>query len=61
MSPEALSGDDYSGYAADIWALGVTLYALVCGVLPFQADSVLALFELIGSGQFTFPTVCKKI
>ncbi|KAF0717690.1 Aste57867_2160 [Aphanomyces stellatus] len=55
MAPEAISGDDYSGYGADVWALGVTLYALVVGVLPFQADNVLALFDAIGSAPLTFP------
>ncbi|KAH9089418.1 hypothetical protein LEN26_019201 [Aphanomyces euteiches] len=55
MSPEAISGDAYSGFAADIWALGVTLYALVVGKLPFQADSILALFDLIAQVPVVFP------
>ncbi|OQR88205.1 kinase [Thraustotheca clavata] len=55
MSPEALSGEAYSGYAADIWALGVTLYALVCGVLPFQAPNILALFDAIANQPLIFP------
>ncbi|KDO17643.1 CAMKK protein kinase [Saprolegnia parasitica CBS 223.65] len=56
MSPEALSGEEYSGYAADIWALGVTLYALAVGQLPFQAPSILALFDVIATAPLTFPT-----
>ncbi|OQS01731.1 protein kinase [Achlya hypogyna] len=56
MSPEALSGDEYSGYAADIWALGVTLYALVCGSLPFEAPNILALFDTIATAPLVFPT-----
>lgn len=34
-APELLNGTPYDGYAADIWALGVTLYVLVCGTYPF--------------------------
>jgi serine/threonine protein kinase len=55
MSPEALSGDAYSGYAADIWALGVTLYALAYGTLPFGGNSILSLFDSIANDPLTFP------
>ncbi|ETV99338.1 serine/threonine protein kinase, variant 1 [Aphanomyces invadans] len=55
LSPEAISGDAYSGFAADVWALGVTLYAVVVGKLPFQADSVLALFDQIAEKPVEFP------
>lgn len=29
----------FSGKANDIWALGVTLYALIYNVLPYNADT----------------------
>ncbi|EQC33557.1 CAMKK protein kinase [Saprolegnia diclina VS20] len=61
MSPEALSGEEYSGYAADIWALGVTLYALAVGQLPFQAQSILALFDVIATAPLIFPTTTKAL
>eukprot|EP01138_Halocafeteria_seosinensis_P008038 gb/GECG01008214.1/.p1 GENE.gb/GECG01008214.1/~~gb/GECG01008214.1/.p1 ORF type:complete len:480 (+),score=77.92 gb/GECG01008214.1/:1-1440(+) len=39
VSPEACSNSKYDGCAADMWALGCTLYAMVFGTLPFGADA----------------------
>ncbi|KAK6866187.1 hypothetical protein PG995_002715 [Apiospora arundinis] len=38
---------DVSGKAADIWAMGVTLYCLKYGKLPFKRDNVLEMYEAI--------------
>merc|ERR1719510_1466252 len=50
-APESISyklGDDpYSGRAADIWSLGVTLYTLVFGKVPFHDENILALYNKI--------------
>ena len=36
MAPEIVSKIEYAGPPADIWALGVLLYALLCGRFPFM-------------------------
>lgn len=36
MAPEIILGKKYDGRKADIFALGVTLFGLVCGLAPFN-------------------------
>jgi len=36
MAPETFTGEEFSGKRIDIWALGVTLYMLAYGKLPWQ-------------------------
>lgn len=56
-APETLQTGQhsYNGRAVDVWALGATLYALVFGQVPFVADNVPALYELIRSEPLRFP------
>jgi CHASE2 domain-containing sensor protein len=48
MSPEQLSGKKVEG-RSDLFSLGVTLYQLVCGHLPFQGDSMAQLMFKIAN------------
>uniref|UniRef100_A0AAV1THX2 Protein kinase domain-containing protein n=1 Tax=Peronospora matthiolae TaxID=2874970 RepID=A0AAV1THX2_9STRA len=56
MGPETLKGGEYSAYAADIWALGVTIHALALGAIPFYDPDVVTLFEMIETGPVTIET-----
>jgi len=46
MSPEQLAGKKIEGHS-DLFSLGVTLYQLACGKLPFEGDSLAQLMYRI--------------
>ena len=48
MSPEQLAGNKIDGQS-DLFSLGVTLYQLSCGSLPFQGDSMTQLMFKIAN------------
>lgn len=50
----AASRESYSGKMADIWQLGVTLFALVFGRVPFHDESIIKLYEKIQSESLRF-------
>jgi serine/threonine protein kinase len=54
-APEIVSGVEYSGFEVDIWSMGVILYSLICGMLPFDDDNPVILFRQIKSGKYPPP------
>jgi len=58
-APETLqpNGNNFSGKALDIWALGITLFALVYGNVPFLAPTIPALYEKIKNDDLKFPNI----
>uniref|UniRef100_A0A671QJ32 non-specific serine/threonine protein kinase n=1 Tax=Sinocyclocheilus anshuiensis TaxID=1608454 RepID=A0A671QJ32_9TELE len=54
LAPEVLEDNDY-GRAVDWWGLGVVMYEMMCGRLPFYNQDHEKLFELILMEEIKFP------
>uniref|UniRef100_A0A8C8RI30 non-specific serine/threonine protein kinase n=1 Tax=Pelusios castaneus TaxID=367368 RepID=A0A8C8RI30_9SAUR len=54
-APELIQGKAYIGSEADIWSMGVLLYALLCGFLPFDDENVMVLYRKILRGKYEVP------
>lgn len=53
-APQVLEDNDY-GRAVDWWGLGVVMYEMMCGRLPFYSQDHERLFELILMEDIRFP------
>jgi len=60
MPPEIcmISNGAISGRIADIWSMGVTLYSIIFGRLPFENRVILELFDAIRNQDISLPTDC---
>ena len=54
-APEMIAGKRYNGIEVDIWSSGVTLYAMLCGFLPFEDPDTAILYKKILRGDFELP------
>eukprot|EP00439_Symbiodinium_sp_Y106_P081627 s980_g20.t1 len=55
IAPEILLEAGYEGFPADVWSSGVSLYAMLCGRLPFKGKSMPDLKRSILRGQYHLP------
>ena len=54
-APEMIAGKKYFGPLADLWSIGVILFALVCGFLPFEDANTATLYKKILAGDYKPP------
>lgn len=55
-APELFRDEHYVGFFVDIWALGVMLFFMVTGNMPFRADTVAKLKRCILEGAYVLPS-----
>lgn len=55
-SPEIVNGRPYRGPEVDSWSLGVLLYTLVHGAMPFDGHDHRILVQQISSGSYRKPS-----
>jgi len=60
-APEVICGNLYAGAEVDVWSCGVILYALLCGTLPFDDESIPNLFKKIKSGMYSLPSHLSQL
>lgn len=53
IAPEIIQGENYSGFGADLWSSGVVLYSLLSGTMPFKANNMNDLQNLIVSANYS--------
>lgn len=54
-APEIINGAAYTGPEVDLWSLGVTLFAMLTGTLPFEDEQLKGLYAKILAGKFSMP------
>lgn len=64
-APELFADNCYHGELVDIWAMGIMLYYMVSGTMPFRGETIPQLKARILEGNYDMPTdltpVCQDL
>jgi 5'-AMP-activated protein kinase catalytic alpha subunit len=60
-APEVIEGRAYEPLLADIWSMGVVLYMMLTGYLPYQHKNTHSLYKLILNARYEIPSGVSKL
>lgn len=64
-APEQLRNPDRASPASDVFSLGLTLYTLLAGKLPFEGETIIDLIIKVATEDLVFPTsmdpACREL
>eukprot|EP00743_Colponemidia_sp_Colp-15_P006575 GILK01007084.1.p1 GENE.GILK01007084.1~~GILK01007084.1.p1 ORF type:complete len:814 (-),score=186.20 GILK01007084.1:185-2626(-) len=55
IAPEIILDRGYEGLPVDVWSMGVVLFAMMCGHVPFKGENMIDLQRKIVKGKFVMP------
>lgn len=55
MAPEIVNKTEYCGPPADVWALGVLLFTMLCGSFPYRGSTDAELYAKISNAEYKIP------
>ena len=56
MAPEIVNKTEYFGPPADVWALGVLLFTMLCGCFPYRGATDKELYAKITNAEYKVPS-----
>jgi len=56
MAPEIVNKTEYCGPPADMWALGVLLFTMLCGCFPYRGSTDEELYGKISNAEYKVPS-----
>lgn len=59
-APEIIQGQRYQGATADIWSVGIILFAMLNGFLPFDGGDLPSTLRLVKKGEYFLPPSLSK-
>ncbi|CAD8145564.1 unnamed protein product [Paramecium octaurelia] len=57
IAPEIILGTSVSNFSSDYWSLGIIMYELLCGIAPFNEDTVEKIFDNILNMRIEWPQI----